>query len=251
MRRRAHPQQAGFFRRFLAFAADTLILTLLAITVFFAGNEAVARLGGRRGEFSRLMRALHEGAPVSIVVGDTSMGLAVGNSKASEADFTKAFLQKLRAALSDDEFVKAIGMNLGELEKEYPRIMDEFPAGSDKVYVIGGKDFSIIYEFVCGYAYFILFYRFGGRPPGKRLFGLKVIDLHGKPNLGWYQAFERTHGYAASTLAASLGFLQVLWDHEGLTMHDRLAGTTVVRWKKPAPPSVPDEPGESKTEGAS
>lgn len=228
MRRRAHPQQAGFFRRFLAFATDTLILTLLAIAVFFAGNEAVARLSGRPGEFSRFMRALHEGASVSITMGDKSSGLAIGNPETPEADFTRAFLQKLRAALSEDEFVKAMGMSLGELEKEYPRIMDEFPAGSGKVYVIGGKDLSVIYEFVCGYAYFILFFRFGGRPPGKRLFGLKVIDLQGKPYLGWYQAFERTHGYAASALAASLGFLQVLWDHEGLTMHDRLAGTTVV-----------------------
>ncbi len=250
MRRRAHPQQAGFFRRFLAFATDTLILTLLAIAVFFAGNEAVARLGGRPGEFSRFVRALHEGASVSIIMGDKSSGLAIGNPKTPEADFNKAFLQKLRAALSEDEFVKAMGMSLGELEKEYPRIMDEFPAGRGKVYVIGGKDLSVIYEFVCGYAYFILFFRFGGRPPGKRLFGLKVIDLHGKPYLGWYQAFERTHGYAASALAASLGFLQVLWDPEGLTMHDRLADTTVVRWKKPAPPPVPDKSEEGKTEEA-
>lgn len=250
MRFRAHPLQAGFFRRFFAFATDTLILTVLAVAVFFAGNEAVARLDGRSGEFSRFVRALHEGASVSLGMGDTASGLAIGNPKSSEAEFTKAFLQKLRAALSEDEFAKTIGMSLRELEKEYPRIMDEFPAGPGKVYIIGGKDLSVIYEFACGYAYFILFFRFGGRPLGKRLFGLKVIDLHGKPYLGWYQAFERTHGYAASALAASLGFLQVLWDHEGLTMHDRLAGTTVVRWKKPVPPPAPDKPEESKTEGA-
>ena len=246
MRYRAHPQQAGFLRRFLAFSADTVIMTVLAVAVFFVGNEAVARLGGRPGEFSRFARALQEGSSISIGTGEAGLGLVAGNTKASEADFTKAFLQKLRPAVSEDEFVKNRGMSLGELEKEYPRIMDEFPGGPGKIYVIGGKGLSVIYEFVCGYAYFILFFRFGGRPLGKRLFGLKVIDLHGKPRLGWYQAFERTHGYAASALAASLGFLQVLWDHKGLTMHDRLAGTTVVRWKKPFPSPAADKPEESQ-----
>jgi uncharacterized RDD family membrane protein YckC len=235
MRFRAHPQQAGFFRRFFAFAADTLILTVLAVAVFFAGNEAVARLDGRSGEFSRFVRALREGASVSITMEETALGLVIGNVKTTETEFKQAFLNKLRTALPEDEFAKTVGMSLGELEKEFPRVMDEFPAGPEKIYIIGGKDLSVIYEFVCGYAYFIVFFRFGGRPLGKRLFGLKVIDLHGKRRLGWYQAFERTHGYAASALAASLGFLQVLWDHEGLTMHDRLAGTTVVRRKKPVP----------------
>lgn len=87
-------------------------------------------------------------------------------------------------------------------------------------------------EFIVGYIYYILFFRFGGQTPGKRLFRLRVIDLEGRPRLGWYQSLERTHGYAASTLLAFLGFIQVLWDHQGLTMHDRLAGTMVIRLKK-------------------
>jgi uncharacterized RDD family membrane protein YckC len=100
------------------------------------------------------------------------------------------------------------------------------------IYVIGGRTFDLIYEFLVGYLYFIFCFRWGGRTLGKRLFGLKVVDLEGRPRLGWYQSFERVHGYAASTLAGSLGFLQVLWDREGLTMHDKIAGTTVVRLAK-------------------
>lgn len=95
------------------------------------------------------------------------------------------------------------------------------------------ETFNVIREGIVGYLYFILFFRFGGRTPGKRLFGLEVVDLGGAPRLGWYQAFERTHGYAASALASFLGFLQVLWNKEGLTMHDQLARTTVVR-RRPA-----------------
>ncbi|HVP90822.1 MAG TPA: RDD family protein [Terriglobales bacterium] len=249
MRHRADPQQAGFFRRFLAFAADTLIMTFLAIFVFFAGNEAAARLRGRTGELTRFLRAIGEGSSVSVAVKGTSLGLTVGNAKSEEADFKRAFLQKLRATLPDDEFAAAVEMDLGRLEKAYPKVMDGFPPGSNKVYVLGGEGLSLVYEFICGYAYFILFFRFGGRTPGKRLFGLKVVSLDGRPRLGWYEAFERTHGYAASALAASIGFLQVLWDREGLTMHDRIAGTTVIRQKKPAPPRpAPKESAVSREE---
>ncbi len=94
------------------------------------------------------------------------------------------------------------------------------------------ETFNVIREGIVGYLYFILFFRFGGRTPGKRLFGLRVVDLEGAVRLGWYQAFERTHGYAASALASFLGFLQVLWNKEGLTMHDQLARTTVVRRRR-------------------
>ncbi len=249
MKRRAHPQQAGFFRRFFAFAVDTLILTVLALFVFFSGNEATARLNGRTGEFSRFARALREGASVRIITRGTNTGITIGNSETSDTEFKKAYLQKLRSALTEDEFIKAGEMSLGELENKYPRIMDEFAGGPDKVYIIGGEDLSVIYEFVCGYLYFILFFRFGGRTLAKRLFGLKVISLDGRPHLGWYQAFERTHGYAASALAASIGFLQVLWDREGLTMHDKIAGTTVIRWRKPAPPQPPGKPQADRKEG--
>lgn len=102
----------------------------------------------------------------------------------------------------------------------------------EKTFYIGGEKFNIIFEFIVGYMYYILFFRFGGRTIGKRLLRLQVVDLQGRPRLGWYQSLERTHGYTASALLASMGFLQVLWDHNGLTMHDKLAGTTVIRLKK-------------------
>jgi 2-polyprenyl-6-hydroxyphenyl methylase/3-demethylubiquinone-9 3-methyltransferase len=64
--------------------------------------------------------------------------------------------------------------------------------------------------------------------------------------LGWYQAFERTHGYACSALFVSLGFLQVLWDAEGLTMHDKIAGTSVIKRPRKKKRDEREEEGPKK-----
>lgn len=175
---KAHPDQAGFFRRFLAFMIDNLVIMLIALIVFFLIAEVAAARRGEQGEFSRMLAAIKKGESVLIGIDKTPL----------------------------------------------PR--------DKKTFYVGGEKFNFIFEFLIGYAYYILFFRFGGRTPGKRLLRLRVVDLQGRPRLGWYQALERAHGYAASALLAFLGFLQVLWDHQGLTMHDKLAGTTVIRIRK-------------------
>ncbi len=51
----------------------------------------------------------------------------------------------------------------------------------------------------------------GGRTPGKKLFGLRVVRLNGQP-LGLYMSLERAGGYAAGLATGLLGFAQVWWD---------------------------------------
>lgn len=67
-----------------------------------------------------------------------------------------------------------------------------------------------------------------GRTPGKRLLGLRVIRLDGKP-VGWWMAFERFGGYAASIFTGLLGFAQILWDRNRQAIHDKISETVVVR----------------------
>lgn len=67
-----------------------------------------------------------------------------------------------------------------------------------------------------------------GQTPGKRLLGLRVIRLDGKP-LGWWIAFERFGGYAASFSVGLLGFMQILWDRNRQGLHDKACETVVVR----------------------
>lgn len=74
-----------------------------------------------------------------------------------------------------------------------------------------------------------------GQTPGKKLFGLKVVRLDGKP-LGLWPAFERFGGYAAGLATGLLGFAQVYWDANRQAIHDKIAGTVVVDLRKKESP---------------
>jgi hypothetical protein len=77
--------------------------------------------------------------------------------------------------------------------------------------------------------YFTLFLAFWkGRTPGKRLMGVRVVRLDGKP-IGLWVAFNRFGGYAASIFTGLLGFFEMFWDRNRQALHDRIAATVVVR----------------------
>lgn len=51
--------------------------------------------------------------------------------------------------------------------------------------------------------------------------------------MGWWDAFGRFGGYAAGLATGLLGFLQVFWDPNRQALHDRVAGTVVIRTRGP------------------
>lgn len=75
----------------------------------------------------------------------------------------------------------------------------------------------------------------GGQTPGKKLLGVRVLRLDGKP-IGWWDAFERAGGYAAGFATGLLGFAQVFWDPNRQAIHDRVSSTVVVREGAPRAP---------------
>ena len=82
-------------------------------------------------------------------------------------------------------------------------------------------------------AYFSLLpFWWQGQTVGKRLFGLRVVELTGKP-LGLMTCFGRYGGYAAGLATGGLGFLQVLWDPNRQAVEDKLAHTVVVDLRGP------------------
>jgi uncharacterized RDD family membrane protein YckC len=66
-----------------------------------------------------------------------------------------------------------------------------------------------------------------GRTPGKRLLGLRVARLDGRP-LRWWDAFGRAGGYGASAATLMLGFIEMIWDPNRQALHDRIARTVVL-----------------------
>lgn len=76
-----------------------------------------------------------------------------------------------------------------------------------------------------------------GQTLGKRLFGLRVLQLNGQPLTMW-DSFNRCGGYAAGLATGLLGFAQVWWDPNRQAIHDKVSFTVVAderRAKRPWP----------------
>jgi uncharacterized RDD family membrane protein YckC len=80
---------------------------------------------------------------------------------------------------------------------------------------------------VLGAAYFAVFWGLKGATPGKRLLGLAVAAEDGTIPVGLSRATLRVLGYCASFLLLGIGFLMIAFG--GTALHDRIAGTRVVR----------------------
>lgn len=84
-----------------------------------------------------------------------------------------------------------------------------------------------------------------GQTIGKRLLGLRVVELTGKP-LTALRAFKRYGGYAAGMATGLFGFAQVLWDPNRQAIQDKTAHTVVIDLRRklaePKSPPSAEEP---------
>lgn len=71
-----------------------------------------------------------------------------------------------------------------------------------------------------------------GQTPGKRLLGLQVVELTGKP-LTLMICVKRYGGYAAGIATGMMGFVQIFWDANRQTLQDKTAHTVVVNTRDP------------------
>jgi len=70
-----------------------------------------------------------------------------------------------------------------------------------------------------------------GQTFGKRIFKIRVKSLY-HDRVGFWHCLERSLGYVASTLEFGLGFIQALWNYNRMTLHDKIAETTVIKVTK-------------------
>ena len=101
-------------------------------------------------------------------------------------------------------------------------------AGSDPAFTgvllaVGGAAVAGIF----GIAYYVYYWGVRGATPGKRLLGLAVQGEDGAEPVGAIRAGVRLFGYLVSGALLGAGFVMVAFGGRGL--HDRIAGTRVVR----------------------
>jgi len=66
-----------------------------------------------------------------------------------------------------------------------------------------------------------------GQTPGKKIMGIKVLQLDGTP-LSLWDSFGRYGGYGAGIATGLLGFMQIYWDPNRQAIHDKISATVVI-----------------------
>lgn len=67
-----------------------------------------------------------------------------------------------------------------------------------------------------------------GQSIGKKIVGIKIVSIY-HHRIGLWHCIERSLGYVASTLELMIGFYQVFWNPNRMTLHDRIAETIVIK----------------------
>jgi len=71
-------------------------------------------------------------------------------------------------------------------------------------------------------------YLLNGQTFGKMICKIKVVSVY-HHKIAFWHCLERSLGYVASTLEAGLGFVQAIWNHNRMTLHDKIAETIVIK----------------------
>lgn len=79
-----------------------------------------------------------------------------------------------------------------------------------------------------GMAYHIFFVGWRGQTPGKMALKLKIIQTNGE-EMTYGKAFLRWVGYSISGLTLGIGYLMVAFTKQKQGLHDKIAGTYVIR----------------------
>ena len=95
-------------------------------------------------------------------------------------------------------------------------------------------------QFGWGFVYFSLLPAWwGGQTVGKKIFGLQVQEITGKP-MTVMRCLKRYGGYAAGMATGGIGLAQLLWDANRQGIQDKAAHTVVIDLRAPQKP--PDQP---------
>ncbi|MRI35155.1 RDD family protein [Endozoicomonas sp. OPT23] len=132
------------------------------------------------------------------------------------------FLARLGAVILDTLFLIVFTVPLTYL------IYGHLFSGSGMV--LGGWD--LVINWLLPAVIFILFWHWKGATPGKMLIPMKVVDLKTGLPPSVKVSVIRYFSYFASMIPFFLGFAWIAFDRRKQGLHDKLAGTVVIRLKK-------------------
>ena len=81
---------------------------------------------------------------------------------------------------------------------------------------------------VIGIVYIVGFWTWRGQTPGKMMLNVKVITTEGS-SISFGRAILRCFGYIVSSIILCLGYLMIARDSKKQGLHDKIAGTYVVK----------------------
>jgi uncharacterized RDD family membrane protein YckC len=81
------------------------------------------------------------------------------------------------------------------------------------------------------FTYQAVFLHWKGQTPGKMALKIKVVTPDGGP-LSWGKAIGRPFAEMLSGCLLAIGYLMAIWDPEKRALHDRMAGTRVIKVNK-------------------
>ena len=145
---------------------------------------------------------------------------------------------KGKAKPSDSERIAALEAALAEAKKPHP-----FKWQTELTHWLEGVGVGFGWAIV----YFSLVPAWlNGQSLGKKLLGLRVVELTGKP-LTVMMCFSRYGGYVAGMATGMFGFAQVLWDDNRQALQDKVAHTVVVDLNGARlPPQATEEAADSE-----
>jgi uncharacterized RDD family membrane protein YckC len=101
---------------------------------------------------------------------------------------------------------------------------------NDQVIALAGYASAAI-VLCSGVAYFTIFVGSCGQTPGKMLFRLKVVRVDGQ-EMTYGRALIRSLCWMLSLLLFGIGFLTIAFTSQKRSLHDMLAGTSVIRLQR-------------------
>lgn len=88
---------------------------------------------------------------------------------------------------------------------------------------------GFLLNFILVVGYYILYQHSAGQTLGKKAFRIKVVDDKGQTPSYLTFFLREVIGKFVSVLILFIGYLMVLWDPKKQALHDKIAGTYVVR----------------------